>query len=51
MANVKIPTITYSRVCGYYRPISSWNKGKKREWDDRALIQVDGSKSSSTSDR
>lgn len=25
----------YSRVCGYLRPISQWNKGKKSEWKDR----------------
>ena len=25
----------YSRVVGYLRPVSQWNKGKKAEWADR----------------
>jgi hypothetical protein len=25
----------YSRVVGYLRPASQWNKGKKAEWGDR----------------
>ena len=25
----------YSRVIGYYRPTSGWNKGKKEEWKNR----------------
>lgn len=26
---------TFSRVCGYLRPIKNWNPGKKAEWNDR----------------
>lgn len=29
MKQVKIPTEIYSRVVGYFRPTSQWNKGKK----------------------
>ena len=25
----------WSRVCGYFRPVSSWNKGKKEEFRER----------------
>lgn len=25
----------YSRVVGYYRPISNWNNGKREEFKDR----------------
>lgn len=25
----------YSRVCGYFRPVANWNKGKKEEFKDR----------------
>ena len=25
----------YSRVTGYMRPVSSWNKGKREEFKDR----------------
>ena len=31
----KIPTETYSRVVGYFRPIQQWNKGKRSEFADR----------------
>jgi len=30
----------WSRVCGYFRPVSSWNKGKKQEFVDRKLFVV-----------
>jgi anaerobic ribonucleoside-triphosphate reductase len=28
-------TEIYSRVCGYFRPVNNWNKGKKEEFKDR----------------
>ena len=28
-------TEVYSRVCGFYRPVAQWNKGKKSEFEDR----------------
>ena len=31
----KIPVETYSRVVGYFRPVSQWNKGKKSEYLER----------------
>jgi len=36
----KIPCEIYSRVTGYIRPISSWNIGKQKEFEDRKLLQV-----------
>lgn len=30
----------YSRVCGYFRPVSNWNKGKKEEFKDRKTYEV-----------
>ena len=33
-------TEVYSRVVGYMRPVSSWNKGKRQEFKDRAVFQV-----------
>ena len=30
----------YSRVCGYYRPTSHWNKGKKEEYKDRVMYGI-----------
>lgn len=29
------PTEVYSRVVGYYRPVSNWNEGKAQEFKDR----------------
>ena len=28
-------TEVYSRVCGYHRPVSNWNRGKRQEFEDR----------------
>jgi len=30
-----IPTEVYSRVVGYYRPVSNWNNGKRQEFKER----------------
>ena len=30
----------YSRVTGYFRPVSNWNKGKKQEFEDRKTFKV-----------
>ena len=36
MTNDKqIPVEVYSRVVGYYRPVSQWNKGKQEEFSNR----------------
>lgn len=32
----------YSRVCGYFRPVSNWNKGKKEEFKEREKFKVPG---------
>jgi len=34
-------TEVYSRVTGYFRPISCWNKGKREEFKDRKMFKVD----------
>ena len=34
------PTECYSRVTGYFRPVSAWNKGKKEEFKDRKTFNV-----------
>jgi ribonucleoside-triphosphate reductase len=28
-------TEVYSRVCGFYRPVQQWNKGKQDEFGER----------------
>jgi ribonucleoside-triphosphate reductase len=37
---IKIPCEVYSRVVGYMRPVSQWNKGKQSEWNDRLTVNV-----------
>ncbi len=32
-------TEIFSRVCGYFRPVSNWNKGKKEEFKDRKTYE------------
>ncbi len=36
-------TEVYSRVCGYFRPVSNWNKGKKEEFRERKKFAIPGS--------
>lgn len=31
----RVPTEVYSRVCGYFRPLDNWNKGKREEFAQR----------------
>jgi ribonucleoside-triphosphate reductase len=34
-------TEVYSRVCGFFRPVQQWNKGKKEEFKDRQEYVVE----------
>lgn len=36
----KKPTLIYSRVTGYYRPVSAWNMGKKEEFERRKEFKI-----------
>ncbi len=33
-------TEVYSRVCGFFRPVQQWNKGKKEEYGERKTYKV-----------
>jgi ribonucleoside-triphosphate reductase len=35
---IVIPCEVYSRVVGYYRPVSLWNVGKKMEFKERKMF-------------
>ena len=37
----QIPVLTYSRVSGYYNPVSQFNKGKQEEFHDRKMINIE----------
>ncbi len=40
MAKCGAKTEVYSRVVGYFRPVASWNRGKKSEFQDRKVYKV-----------
>ena len=33
-------TEVFSRVCGYFRPVSNWNRGKQEEFNDRKEFEI-----------
>lgn len=40
MAKCNVKCQIYSRVVGYFRPVSEWNKGKKEEFKDRKVFKI-----------
>ena len=44
MAQCGEKTEIYSRVCGYFRPVSNWNQGKREEFKDRKEYEVPAKK-------
>jgi hypothetical protein len=40
MAKCGMKTETYSRICGYFRPISNWNRGKLEELRQRKTFTI-----------
>jgi len=40
MIEIKIPVECYTRVVGFYRPISQFNRGKKSEFADRLEYKI-----------
>lgn len=43
MKRLKIRAEVYSRIAGYFRPVSQWNKGKAEEFIDRKVYDIDAS--------
>ena len=41
MKKFKIPAEVYSRVSGYFRPVTQWNNGKQEEFTDRKMLEFD----------
>lgn len=41
MKGIKVPVEVYSRVVGYFRPVSQWNHGKRDEFSERADLRFD----------
>jgi anaerobic ribonucleoside-triphosphate reductase len=37
---MKIPTLIYSRVSGYYNPTVNFNKGKREEFSERKTLNL-----------
>ena len=44
----KIPSEVYSRVCGYFRPVQQWNRGKQEEFAQRAEARIPSRKKYTT---
>lgn len=42
MDNCDKQTEVYSRVCGFFRPVQQFNRGKKAEFHDRKNFLVEG---------
>ncbi|MCP3967178.1 MAG: hypothetical protein GY718_12630 [Lentisphaerae bacterium] len=40
MTKCRKRTEVYSRVCGYFRLVANWNKGKQQEFEDRKTYEV-----------
>ena len=36
-------TEVYSRITGYYRPVQNWNDGKRKEFEDRKVYDIENS--------
>jgi len=36
----KVPCEVYSRIVGYYRPVTNWNLGKQREFRERKTFKL-----------
>jgi ribonucleoside-triphosphate reductase len=41
MAKCGLKTEVYSRVCGYFRPVANWNRGKQEEFKERRVYRPD----------
>ena len=39
-AKCKGETEVYARVCGFFRPLRQWNKGKKEEYRERREFAI-----------
>ena len=37
-------TEVYSRVCGFFRPVQQWNRGKREEYKERKNYKAEGAK-------
>lgn len=42
MGKCDAPVECYSRVVGYFRPVTNWNKGKRAEFRDRVMFDIGG---------
>ena len=40
MKKMKIRSEIYSRVAGYFRPVSQWNYGKREEFIERRVYSI-----------
>jgi len=41
MKKLVVPVEVYSRVVGYFRPVSQWNHGKREEFSERIPLKIE----------
>lgn len=41
---IKIKNLIYSRTCGYFAPVAQMNPGKREEFADRKMINIEAFK-------
>jgi len=41
MKKIVVPVEVYSRVVGYFRPVSQWNHGKREEFSERIPLKIE----------
>lgn len=44
--SMRTKCLRFSRIVGYYSPVSTWNPGKVAEYKDRKMFNVNNPKSS-----
>ena len=40
MIQNKVPVLVYSRVSGYFNPVTAFNKGKREEFSERKMAII-----------
>lgn len=40
MTEIKVPVLVYSRVSGYFNPVTAFNKGKREEFSERKMALI-----------
>ncbi len=50
MEKCNAKTEVYQRVCGFFRPVQQWNKGKQEEFKERVDYDINKTKNPNPTD-